>query len=207
MARTTPPDRRNTIIAAAQAEFAIKGFAAARMDDIAARVGISKAALYLQFADKEALFRAMMEQAVADTLPVILPTQFEGHSAAALLRTFIAIALREITQPDVAFIPRIIIGESGNFPELARLYREQLVDKVMASLIALIRHGIVQGELNAVDPVHAARTIAGSVIIGLLWQTVLEPAGAEPIDIAATAQAHADIILHGLCREYKEPQE
>ena len=61
-------DRPEEIVAAAMEIFAEKGFAAARLDDIAARAGVSKGALYLYFATKEDLFRAVIEQGVAPNL-------------------------------------------------------------------------------------------------------------------------------------------
>src|SRR5947209_19095661 len=47
--------RRETILDAALTEFAARGFAAARLDDIAHRAGVAKGTLYLSFRDKETL--------------------------------------------------------------------------------------------------------------------------------------------------------
>ena len=60
-------DRPDEIVAAALEIFAEKGFAAARLDDIAARAGVSKGALYLYFPTKQDIFRAVVEQGVAPT--------------------------------------------------------------------------------------------------------------------------------------------
>jgi len=49
MPRVTPTDRRARILEAAREEFAERGFAGSRMEDVAKRVGISRAALYLAF--------------------------------------------------------------------------------------------------------------------------------------------------------------
>ena len=51
--------------------FAEKGFAAARLDDIAARAGVSKGALYLYFETKEDLFRAVVAEAVAPNIEAV----------------------------------------------------------------------------------------------------------------------------------------
>src|SRR5579875_3832641 len=56
------------IVAAALAVFAERGFAAARLEDIAARAGVSKAALYLYFPTKEALFRAVVAEVAAPNI-------------------------------------------------------------------------------------------------------------------------------------------
>jgi AcrR family transcriptional regulator len=201
MPRITPPSRRDDILAAAKAEFAARGFAGARMEDIARRIGISKAALYLQFDTKEALFRALVEALVGETLPQVLPAEIGDMPAKQLLTAFIPAALRRIAGGDIAFVPRLIIGEGNKFPELARFYHDMAVNRILGLVERLIQHGIDRGEFRAVDAHHVARSIAGGVMFAALWRTVLEPVGAESLDIEAMARAHLDLVLNGLLEE------
>ncbi len=198
MARTTPPDRRDNIFAAARLEFADKGFAGSRMEDIARRVGISKAALYLQFPSKEALFRALSEELIAQTLPMLVPEDFGDTPAPELLRSLIAAALARLTSGEIAFVPRLIIGEGGNFPELARFYLDHGISKVLGVMERVIRHGVARGEFVCADPYHASRSVAGGIILSALWRIVFEPVGGTPLDVPAMARSHADILLNGL---------
>lgn len=198
MARPAPVNRREDILAAAMEEFAARGFAAARMEDIASRLGLSKAALYLQFETKEALFRALIESLVSDTLPQVLPRMDAATSAAEVLKIFIPAAIRRIAGGKIAVVPRLIIGEGNRFPELTRYYLDVALNRVLGLVEQLIRHGIEHGEFRAVDAYHAARSIAGGVIISALWRTVFEPVGAEPLDLEAMAAAHLDLVLVGL---------
>src|SRR5689334_23527888 len=69
--RRRKAERPAEIVAAALSVFAEKGFAAARLDEIAARAGVSKGALYLYFETKEEIFRAVVEQAIAPNIQVI----------------------------------------------------------------------------------------------------------------------------------------
>src|ERR1044071_102103 len=69
--RRRKADRPAEIVAAAMAVFAEKGFAAARLDEIAARAGASKGALYLYYETKEEIFRAVVEQAIAPNIQPI----------------------------------------------------------------------------------------------------------------------------------------
>src|SRR3954463_4673772 len=62
--RRAPTERPNEIVEAALALFVEKGFAATRLDDVAARAGLSKAAIYLYFADKTTLFQGVVRQTV-----------------------------------------------------------------------------------------------------------------------------------------------
>ncbi|MEP6966801.1 MAG: helix-turn-helix domain-containing protein, partial [Pseudomonadota bacterium] len=109
------------IIAAALEVFAERGFAAARLEDIARRAGVSKAALYLYFPDKDALFRAVVGEAIAPNFADLraMARAYRGPFAALapLLLERIAEAATTTRLPAVA---KMIIGESRNFPQLAR---------------------------------------------------------------------------------------
>src|SRR5438552_15578544 len=86
--------RPSEIVAAALAVFAEKGFAAARLDDIAARAGVSKGALYLYFATKEDLFRAVVTDAGGpniETLAGVIDS-YEGDFASLARTAFTTLA-------------------------------------------------------------------------------------------------------------------
>lgn len=205
MPRPASPTRRADILAAARDAFNARGFAGARLDDIARAVGVSKAALYLQFASKEALFEASVRELISQTLPQALPASFAGQSAAALLRRFIEFAFERLASTEMAFVPRVIIGEGMNFPELARFYRDEVVNRVLAVIEAVLRHGVERGEFACPHPDLARRTIAGGIVFGALWKIVFEPNGGEPLDIAAMARVHADTVLDGLLARKELP--
>lgn len=198
MPRVTPADRRERILDAAREEFAQRGFAASRMEDVARRVGISRAALYLAFDSKEALFRALVSGVITEIMPTLLPSDYGQLPAAALLRGFIKNAMARMASPEMAFLPRLIVGEGRNFPELARFYHETALICVLGAVERLIIHGIGRGEFACTDPKMAARSVAGGIIFAALWRNVFEPVGAEPLDIEWMAENHAGLILAGL---------
>src|SRR6478672_4799027 len=68
-ARTAQPGKREAILAAALEEFSSRGFAAARLDDMAKRAGVAKGTIYLYFRDKETLFQELVR---AELSPVVL---------------------------------------------------------------------------------------------------------------------------------------
>lgn len=198
MPRVTPPDRRARVLEAARETFAERGFAGARMEDVAARVGISRSALYAQFDGKEALFRALVTGLVEEVTPQVLPASLEGVSGPDAVRAFIHAAMHRLTRPDFSFLPRIVVGEGAAFPDLARHYHDASLQRVLMRIEQLVRHGVARGEFVCADPALAARSIAGGVMITVLWRSVFEPVGVAPIDVAAMAAHHADLILDGL---------
>jgi AcrR family transcriptional regulator len=180
--------------------FNSRGFAGARMEDVAKAVGVSKAAIYLQFSSKEALFEALVTEVIEATLPAAAPADFGAMPAPALIEGFVATMAARLTSPDVAFVPRVIIGEGANFPELARFYHDHVVARGMGVVEAIIRHGIARGELACDDPAMAARTLIGGLLLGAVWKMVFEPVGAEALDPARLARAHSRTLLDGLLK-------
>ena len=204
MARPSAPIDREQLLALARAEFSARGFAAARMEDIARAGGISKAALYLRFHSKEAIFEEAVRDLIARTLPEMLPSQFGDLSAEALLRQFLPLAFARLASPEFAFVPRVIIGEGANFPELAKFYHDEVISRVLGLMADLIEHGVARGEFSCARPDLACRTIAGGAIFAALWKVVFEPVGAAPIDPVELARVHADTVLAGLLIRQEE---
>ncbi len=198
MARPKSPTRRSDVLVAARDAFNARGFAGARMEDIAAAAGISKAALYLDFSSKEALFEALTGELIEAMLPEAAPEQFGDTPASDLLRAFIAVMATRLTSPEMAFVPRVIIGEGMNFPALARYYHDHAIARGLGIVERIIEHGNARGEFSSPDPLQTCRTVVGGVLFGAIWKMVFEPIGAEPIDPAELARAHADTILNGL---------
>jgi AcrR family transcriptional regulator len=198
MPRPSVPTRRADILLAARDVFNARGFSGTRMDDIARAVGLSKAALYLQFASKEALFEALVSELIETMLPQSVPAEFGDMPAEQILRGFIGFMAERLTEPGMAFVPRVIIGEGAAFPDLARFYHDHVIARGLGLVERIVRHGMARSEFVCADVPQAARTIIGAVLVAAIWKTTFEPVGAEALDPGAMAQAHADTVLHGL---------
>jgi AcrR family transcriptional regulator len=191
--------RPQEILDAALAEFAARGFAAARMEDIAARAGVTKGTLYLYFASKEELFKSLVRESIG---AVIAARQaeadlFEGP-AAELLATVLRFIGYFARTSDRAVLPKIMMAEAGNFPELVRFYRAEVVDRGMALLSAIIARGIARGEFRPVDPQQAARLCIAPMLLVILWRTSFALADAAAWDLEGLIEAHIDVLLKGL---------
>src|SRR2546430_16990422 len=67
--RRDPAATRRKLLTAARREFASRGLAGARVDDIAARAGVNKQLVYHYFGDKDALYLAVLEWVTRKFLP------------------------------------------------------------------------------------------------------------------------------------------
>jgi AcrR family transcriptional regulator len=192
-------ERPGEICAAALDLFAEKGFAAARLDEIARRAGVSKGTLYLYFKDKEELFRAVVRNAIAPQFGAMtaslaaLDMPFEQ-----IVRMFFTGFAANIGKIPVGPVAKMVIGESRNFPELARVWHDEVASKAIGALAGLVARAQERGEVRAGDPRLYAFTLMGPMIIGALWMATLAPVGGEPIDLAALARQHADAVLSGM---------
>jgi AcrR family transcriptional regulator len=197
--RRAPAERPREILEAALELFVEKGFAGTRLDDVAERAGLSKAAIYLYFDDKLALFQGVIRQAVISNFGTV-----EGMLAAhrgpvaVLIPAILEFMASRIEDTPLASIAKLVIAESRAFPEIGRFYLKEVIGRGIPLFEGLIRRGIAQGEFRAVDPAMTVRSIVGPMLLGGVWKTVFEPIGAEKLDVRALARHHADLIVHAL---------
>jgi len=191
--------RPSEIVAAALEVFAEKGYAAARLDEIAARAGISKGALYLYFETKGELFRAVVREAAAPNLDAVraMAEAYQGPFAdlAPLILQRIAAIARGSRIPAVA---KMVIGESRNFPDLARVWHDALIAKAIGLIAGLIARAQAKGEVRPGDPRLYAVSLVSPMVVGFIWGEVFVPVGAEPLDLEVLAAQHADAVLKGM---------
>jgi len=196
--RRRKADRPEEIVRAALTVFAAKGFAAARLDEIAARAGVSKGALYLYFATKEDLFRAVVEQSLAPNLAFIQAAAANAPEFAGLARSLAALLPQIAERAPIAAIAKMVIGEARNFPELARVWHDQLVGPLIATFGGAIQAAQARGEIRPGDPRAYAVSLASGLLLGLVFNETFAPVGAEPFDIPALARQHVETVLAGM---------
>ena len=192
-------DRPREICAAALEVFAEKGFAAARLDEIARRAGVSKGTLYLYFKDKEDLFRAVVRDAIVPNVAAITEAISTMRAPFAdVVRMFLAgFAEREARLP-LGAVAKMVIGESRNFPELARVWHDEVASKAIGGLAAFVKGAQERGEVRAGDPRLYAFSLMGPMVLGALWRATLVPAGGEPLDLVELSRQHAEAVLLGV---------
>ena len=197
--RRRKEDRPGEIVAAALEVFAEKGFAAARLDDIARRAGVSKGALYLYFETKQDLFRAVVRDAVAPNIAAVEAAVMAADLPFAdLARMLLARMAEVLSSTPLGSVAKMVIAESGNFPDLARIWHEDVISRALKMATGLIERAQARGELKPGDPRTHAFSLIAPMLMATLWREVLVPAGAAPIDIRAVAAQHVDTALGGM---------
>lgn len=204
------PDRRQreeAILTAALAVFKEKGFAAARMEDVAEQVGLSKPALYLYFKDKEDLLRSALLRTVSHSIEELeaVAETAAGDPVKKLFQTLDVVykVMMGVDGHDgfATMIPVVAVTAS-RFPEMARFFRDECVRKMDAILIGIVQEGVEAGVFRHSLLAQQAELIIGPVMaLGLRQATFGALDDGPPIDLDAYKSEHKRMLLAALAPE------
>lgn len=189
------------LLTAALQLFVDKGYAGTRLEDVAARAGVSKGTLYLYFRNKEELFKAVVRENIVTLISRSADevSRYSGGSA-ELLAYLLAGWWLEYGKSPAGGLTKLIMAESGNFPELARFFNDDVIRPWHDVLAAALRRGIERKEFRPVDVPHTVRIISAPLVMLALWTRSFGPCSNEPVDADAYIAAHVDMVLAGLRR-------
>ena len=191
--------RRDEVLDAALELFTEKGFAATRVEDIAAKAGISKGTVYLYFPSKEAVMEGLIHRALSPVaLKALSAIDAVGLDPQTVVKTIGGLVADRLNDPKVSAIPKLILRESAQFPELAQIYRREVIDRILPPLVELIRRNIDKGRFRDVDPEMTIRSVVGPIIAHMLIAEVfgISPEGGLQMD--RLIANHIDILFNGL---------
>lgn len=129
------------IIAAATELFLAEGYGATSIEAVARRAGVSKRTFYHRFADKAALFGAVVRGVVERLRPANDASLFLGGDLKDVLTRVAQAILKAALTPEALALHRIIVAEAGRFPELAATVAGQgASEEATTRIAALLRH-------------------------------------------------------------------
>ena len=172
-------ERRDTrpqeIVAAAFEEFAVKGYAGTRLEDVAARARVSKGLPYLYFKTKEALFKAVIKSVITAHFDVMRDKmETTTLSSEAFLKGPFLSFLQELVCSRRAFIARLLIAEGHKHPELTEFYYDQVVSRGIATLSRLIQRGVERGEFRQSRLSEFPQLLVAPALTAILWRQLFE---------------------------------
>ncbi|MBI1796491.1 MAG: TetR/AcrR family transcriptional regulator [Candidatus Eisenbacteria bacterium] len=200
--RRLPEERPGHILIAALDAFVENGFAATRLEDVAERAGISKGTLYLYFDSKEALLTAVVRENVVPFVEAAERRVAEFHgSSRDLLVELVRGWWTGMHESRMGGLPKLVLAEAANFPEVARIYFDEVVQRVRGLFAGALRRGIERGEFRPVDVDYTVRVVMAPVVMGLIWKHSLVKCQIDDIDFDRHLNAIIDIVLHGLVKD------
>lgn len=197
-----PAARPDELVAAALAVFGERGFRATTLEDVAARAGVSKGTVYLYFASKDDLFRAVVEAKVV-TLLESAEAMARAHagSVSELLVNVVHRMWDAMSRTDVVCMGRLVQAELTQFPEVKRFYFEQVIQRHRRLLRNIAARGVASGEFRREATIIVPRMVPSLVM--QLNQTRflfgdLDKGAPTP---GAMCEAMLTLVLHGIGTE------
>lgn len=190
--------RPSEIVAAALEVFAEHGYERAKLEEVARRAGVAKGTVFFYFPNKQELFRAVAQTVLAANLERLQSTVVAPDLP---LRQFIPLLLAQaamITRTPAVAMIRLLMAEARSFPDIAQVWHDEVVSKMLALLTTAIENAQAKGEIRPGDPQLFAFSILGPMLAGVVFREMFGQTQARLPDMADLARQHALVIVDGL---------
>lgn len=193
--------RPGELLDAALALFVEKGFAATRVDEVAARAGVSKGTLFLYYPSKEDLFKAVIHETLAGRFGEWNAEfdAFEGSSA-ELVRYCLHSWWERIGMTQASGITKLVMSEAGTFPEVAAYYQQHVINPGHDLIKRILQRGIDGGEFRPLNLEYAVYSLIAPMIFLLTWKHSMAPCcpPSQQIEPKAFIDSQVDLLLDGM---------
>lgn len=192
-------DRPAELLAAALDLFVERGYAATRLDDVATRAGVSKGTLYLYFDNKEELFKAVVRENVVARISQTreLARRFRGPRE-ELLRELVQRWWQQYGQTSASGLSKLVMAESGNFPEIARFFIDEVIHPWHRLYGEVIADGIQRGEFRPVDVEYFVHVLTAPLVMLTLWSRSFGASSPRELDAGRYLATAVDTTVAAL---------
>lgn len=190
---------RAAILEAALDEFSAKGFAGARLDDVARRAGVAKGTIYVHFRDKETLFQELVRAYLGPVVALAEAAPAQEMPLRAFAEEFVATFVREIYGTRRKDVLRLILSEGSRFPQLAHIYYRDVIKRALAALRTVVRRAVERGEVASDALERFPQLLIAPALVALVWESLF--ARFEPLDADALMRTHLDLLFTALERK------
>ena len=194
--------RPGELLEAALDLFVEKGFAATRVDEVAARAGVSKGTLFLYFPSKEELFKAVVRENIAGRFAE-WNNELESFAGTTseVLRYCYQVWWERIGCTKASGITKLMLSEAQNFPEIVQFYQQEVILPGQALIRRILERGVARGEFRPVNLDYAVYLVLAPMIFLMLWKHSIGACVPDALGMTPEQyiEMQADNILHGLC--------
>src|SRR6516165_12129410 len=185
--------RRAAILAAALEEFAARGFAATRLDDVARRARIAKGTIYLSFRDKESLFQELVRAMLSPVAGTIAAAPLRDLPIRAVAEMIVDAFVNEIYGTRRKDVIRLIIAEGPRFPKLAEFYYREVIARVLPVIRARLALAVERGELPHDALARFPQLLVAPALVAIIWNGLF--GRFAPLEIRDLMRAHLDFLF------------
>ncbi len=198
-ARTDTDKQRKlqAILDAALVEFSQKGFAEARLDEIARKAGVAKGTIYLYAPSKQALFEAVVRSGISPMLSEVETALLASKlSVEEKLRMTFGFFAREVIHSPRGDLMRLVLREAQNFPEIAAFHHREIVDRGLTILRRLAEQAVASGEFCSDELAHFPHLVFAPCLMALIWTALFQRIA--PLDVEGLFEAHLSLLLKAM---------
>jgi len=123
--------------------------------------------------------------------------QFSGNST-ELLRLLITHWWQQIGNTKLSGLPKLMMAEACNFPELAKFYKEEVIDRIDLLITAMLRRGIERGEIRPLDLNVASHIFIAPMIMHMISKHSQGPCQIDEQYFEAYLEQYIDMATHSL---------
>lgn len=186
------------IIEAAIEIFGERGFGAAKLEDVARRAGVAKGTLFVYFPTKQDLFRAVARTVLTSHLDRLQNAAANLDQPLCELVPMVLAQAARLGEGRLPGMIRLLVAEARSFPELARMWHDEVVSQVLGLLSAAIGRAQARGEIRPGDPYLHAFSVMGPMVSAMIFREVFGATEAALPDLRELAAQHAGTVLNGL---------
>src|SRR5215468_5730950 len=186
-------ERRQAILDAALDEFAARGFAATRLEDVAARAGVAKGTIYLYFRDKESLFQELVRTLLSPVIGTLIDGHLSDLPVRAVGEAVADLFVREIFGTRRKDVIRLVIAEGPRFPKLAEFYYREVIAHVLPVLRARLALAVERGELPHDALARFPQLLVAPALVAIIWNGLF--GRFAPLEIRDLMRAHLDLLF------------
>jgi AcrR family transcriptional regulator len=189
--------RHEEIVEAALEEFAVKGYAETRLDDVASRAGISKGLVYVYFKTKEELFKAVIRSFIIPRVDALIrEVERSRRSSEEMLRGPLLSFMKEFAKSRKRIVVRLLIAEGPKHPDLLDFYHREVISRGMRLVRLIVTRGVTSGEFRPSPYQDFPQLFVAPMLLAMIWQMLF--ARHQALDIDRYLDAHIAIVLQTL---------
>lgn len=191
--------RPQEVLDAALALFSEFGYSQTRLDDVAAKAGISKGTVYLYFASKQDLFEAVIQDRIRPWLEAIASQEInDNETTDEVVRRFLSWGWNQFLETRLFMITKVVLAESNNFPDLAKTYLREVMGPIHDHMATLLIRGVTRGEVDGDITPERIKALLAPLSWLSMWRQVLLEHGTPPVDESRFVQESIEMVARSI---------
>jgi AcrR family transcriptional regulator len=186
-------DRPQEITEAAFEVFAEKGYAAARVEEVAKRAGVSKGLTYLYFKTKEELFKAVVKSVVVRRVDALVEAVDTTElSSEEFIRGPLLEFMKHVPGSPIAIVIKLLIAEGARHPDLVDYYFDNVVAKGLTAISRFVDRGVERGEFRRTAVNDLPQVVLAPMMLSMIWRLIFAN---RELDTDKLMETQIDMLL------------